>query len=150
MSKTLAMLPLLNEKTYELSKSKNVYVFKVPIEVNKQTIAKSIKAQFEVDAVAVNTTHIKGKAKRIMSLTGKRSVNAEGHRPDYKKAYVTLKKDQSLPFFEAVEEAEEKRESNQEKFDKAASKQASKEAKTKNVDTGSKRRFLRTKKPDGK
>jgi ribosomal protein L23 len=64
-----------------------------------------------------------------MSLNGKRSVNAQGQRNDIRKAYVTLDKGHSLPFFAAVEEAEEKEEKLQEKVDKAATKQADKAAK---------------------
>ena len=122
MSKTLAITPLINEKTYDLSKSKNVYVFDVPTSANKLEVLKAVKAQFEVEIKAVNIMNVKGKAKRTMSLTGKRSVNSEGSRPSAKKAYVTLAKDQTCRFFESIDEAEEKREANQEKFDKAAKK----------------------------
>ncbi|HEY4963685.1 MAG TPA: 50S ribosomal protein L23 [Candidatus Saccharimonadales bacterium] len=130
MSKDVTLVPLLNEKTYELSKSKNVYVFKIPNDANKHTVARAVTAQFDVEVIAVNTLNVQGKRKRIMSITGKRSVNTEGKRVNTKKAYVTLKEGNSLPFFEAVEEAEEKRTSTQEKFDKVAEKQAKKEAKT--------------------
>ncbi len=150
MSKTLAMTPLINEKTYDLSKSKNVYVFDVPSSANKLEVLKAVKAQFEVKIKSVNIMNVKGKAKRTISLTGKKSVNSEGFRPNSKKAYVTLVKDQSLPFFESIDEAEEKREANQEKFDKAAKKQAEKEVKAQKVETTAKRHFLRTKKPEGK
>jgi len=148
MSKDLTLKPLLNEKTYELSKYRNVFVFSVDPSANKNVIANAVKAQFDVEVVAVNTTVSKGKKKRIMSLSGKRTVNSYGQRPNFKKAYVTLKAGQSLPFFESIEEDEEKQAKNQERFDKAAEKQAQKE--TKNSDTGSKRRFLRTKKQEGK
>jgi large subunit ribosomal protein L23 len=145
MNKDLTLIPLLNEKTYELSKSKNVYVFKIPNEANKHSVARAIKAQFDVNVIAVNTLNTKGKRKRIVSITGKRSVNAEGKRIDTKKAYVTLKKGDSLPFFEAVEEAEEKRASTQEKFDKVAEKQAKKETK---AETKPRRILGRAKKED--
>lgn len=150
MSKDLTMKPLLNEKTYELSKSKNVFVFNVPTDSNKHVIAKAVKAQFDVDVLSVNTTISKGKKKRTMSLSGKRSVNAYGSRPNFKKAYVTLKAGQSLPFFESVEEEEEKQAKTQERFDKAAEKQAQKDSKGNSSDTGTKRRFLRSKKSEGK
>jgi large subunit ribosomal protein L23 len=145
MNKDLTLIPLLNEKTYELSKSKNVYVFRIPNEANKHSVARAIKAQFDVNVIAVNTLNSKGKRKRIVSITGKRSVNAEGKRIDTKKAYVTLKKGDSLPFFEAVEEAEEKRASTQEKFDKVADKQAKKDIK---AETKPRRILGRAKKED--
>jgi large subunit ribosomal protein L23 len=125
MSKSIALKPRLNEKTYALAE-KRVYVFDVDKSVNKHTIARAVEAQFDVKVLEVNTTNLKGKAKRTISITGKRMVNAEGNRSDVKKAYVTLAKDQSLPFFEAVEEEEAKEEKLQEKIDQAAAKQAAK------------------------
>jgi large subunit ribosomal protein L23 len=128
MSKTVFLRPRLNEKTYALS-NKGVYVFDVDGSVNKHTVARAVEAQFDVKVTEVNTSNMKGKAKRIISINGKRMVNAEGKRPNFKKAYVTLAEGQSLPFFDAVEEAAEQEQKAQEQFDKAASKQAEKEAK---------------------
>ena len=148
MSKSLAVVPLLNEKTYELSKSKNVFVFDVPTTSNKQSIAQAVKAQFDVEVVSVNTVNISGKAKRIMSLTGKRSVNAQGRRRNIKKAYVTLKAGSSLPFFEAIDEEEEKRSSTQSKIETAVKRQETKQAKQ---DSKPRRRLIRSsKRPEGK
>lgn len=128
MSKAITLKPRLNEKTYALAAT-GVYVFEIDRDVNKHSVARAVEAQFDVKVVEVNTVNVKGKAKRIISLTGKRMVNAEGKRPDFKKAYVTLAEGQSLPFFEAIEEAEEKESAAQEKIDKAAAKQAEKETK---------------------
>lgn len=128
MSKTVALRPRLNEKTYALA-AKRVYVFDVDRSVNKHAIARAVEAQFEVKVSEVNTTNMKGKAKRIVSITGKRSVNAEGSRPDFKKAYVTLAEGNTLPFFDAVEEEDAKEQAVQEKMDKAVAKQAEKAAK---------------------
>jgi large subunit ribosomal protein L23 len=127
MSKTIALKPRLNEKTYALAE-KRVYVFEVAGEVNKHAVARAVETQFDVKVLAVNTTNIKGKAKRIINVSGKRMLNAEGKRPDFKKAYVTLAEGNSLPFFEAIEEAEAKEQETQTKIDKAAAKQADKEA----------------------
>ncbi|MDB5176082.1 MAG: rplW [Candidatus Saccharibacteria bacterium] len=128
MSKTIALKPHLSEKTYALSE-KRVYVFSVPLDVNKHTVARAVEAQFEVKVTEVNIVNIAGKAKRIVSLTGKRSVNANGKRNDIKKAYVTLAEGNSLPFFAAVDEAAEQDQATQEKLDKVAAKAADKEAK---------------------
>ncbi len=129
MSKTIILRPRLNEKTYGLAESR-VYVFDVERSVNKHSIARAVEAQFEVRVTAVNTTNITGKAKRIISMTGKRMKNAEGSRNDIKKAYVTLAEGQGLPFFNAIEEEEQKEQATQEKVDKVAAKQAAKTAKT--------------------
>ena len=128
MSKTITLKPRLNEKTYSLAAAR-VYVFTVDRGVNKHSIARAVEEQFEVKVTTVNTMNVIGKAKRIISISGKRTVNAEGHRNDTKKAYVTLAEGFSLPFFDAVEEETAKEEAIQAKVDKAAAKVADKAAK---------------------
>lgn len=128
MSKTITLKPRLNEKTYGLAESR-VYVFDVDTSVNKHSVARAVESQFEVKVVSVNTTNINGKAKRTISINGKRIKNSEGRRSDIKKAYVTLAEGHSLPFFNAIEEEQEKEQASQEKFDKAVSKQIAKESK---------------------
>ena len=127
MDKTITLRPRLSEKTYGLSNGR-VYVMEVDKDVNKQTVANAVEAQFEVKVVSVNVTNIPGKAKRTMSLTGKRVKNSEGRRKGIKKAYVTLATGHSLPFFDAVEEEEQKEQATQAKVDKVAAKQAEKAA----------------------
>lgn len=128
MSKTVALKPRLNEKTYALAANR-VYVFEVDRSVNKHVLARAVEAQFDVKVAAVNTVNQKGKTKRIMSLTGKRYLNSTGKRPDFKKAYVTLAEGHSLPFFEAVEEEAKQEQATQEKVEKVLEKQAAKEEK---------------------
>ncbi|HEX7633556.1 MAG TPA: 50S ribosomal protein L23 [Candidatus Saccharimonadales bacterium] len=141
MSKSLTLRPRLSEKTYGLSAAR-VYVVEVPASANKHTVARAIEAQFEVKVAKVNITNITGKAKRTISITGKRMVNSNGKRSDIKKAYVTLAEGNSLPFFAAIEEEEQSEQKAQEQFDKVAEKQAAKEAKP--------RRGLRKKKEEDK
>ncbi len=141
MSKSVILRPRLSEKTYGLSESR-VYVVEVPTTVNKHTVARAIETQFDVKVAKVNMMNVKGKAKRIISVSGKRMVNADGRRNDIKKAYVTLKEGYGLPFFEAIEEEEQKEENVQKQIDKAADKQAAKDAKP--------RRGFRLKKKDDK
>lgn len=130
MGKAIPLRPRLSEKTYGLSESR-VYVVEVSKDTNKHSVARAIEAQFEVKVTKVNITNIPGKAKRTISISGKRMKNAEGRRNDIKKAYVTLADGQSLPFFQAVEEEVQKEEATQAKIDKAAAKQAEKAAKPK-------------------
>lgn len=127
MSKTLPIVPVLSEKTYSQSES-HVFAVKVPGNANKNMVKEAIEAQYNVVVGKVNILNQEGKAKRTISLTGKRSTNRPGKRSDYKKAYVTLKEG-SLPFFKAIEEAEEKREANQARIDKAVEKQSAKSEK---------------------
>jgi large subunit ribosomal protein L23 len=128
MSKSIALRPRLSEKTYGLSESR-VYVVDVPKDVNKHTVARAVEAQFEVKVAKVNIVNVKGKTKRIISLNGKRMMNAEGKRPNFKKAYVTLAEGNSLPFFAAIEEEEQKEQKIQDQVDKATAKQAAKDTK---------------------
>jgi len=128
MSKHLTLIPKLNEKTYSLAANR-VYVFEVESNVNKHSIARAVEQQFDVKVSKVNTLNIKGKAKRVYNITGKRSANTTGKRNDTHKAYVTLAEGFSLPFFEAIEEEQAKQDAAQAKIDEAAAKNAAKEAK---------------------
>ena len=149
MSKTIALRPRLNEKTYGLAESR-VYVFDVERAVNKHNIARAVEDQFEVKVMSVNTTNIPGKPKRIVSITGKRVKNAQGSRADIKKAYVTLAEGHALPFFEAIEEETQKEEATQEKIDKAAAKQAKKTEKAAAKTTKAEKPAVKVTKPAAK
>lgn len=131
MSKTIALKPRMSEKTYAQSAA-GVYVFEVPRDVNKHTIARAIEAQFDVKVTEVNILNQKGKAKRTISQSGRRV--AQGRDVATKKAYVTLAEGNSLPFFAAIEEAEEQQAETQAQIDKAAEKAAKKESKTKKAE----------------
>ena len=120
MDKSIILKPRLSEKTYGLSRG-NVYVFDVAGDVNKHSVARAVTAQFDVEVVKVNIANIDGKAARVISKGGRRV--SKGHRNDVKKAYVTLAKGSSLPFFDAAEEADAEEA-------KAAAKDAKKTTKT--------------------
>ncbi len=95
--------PRLSEKSFALSQSTNTFAFDVPSEMNSVEIANEVKKQFSVEVKRVRLVSRKGKVKRIMNLTGKRSSNRKGTQSDLKKAYVTLAAGSHLPFFEAEE-----------------------------------------------
>lgn len=127
MSLSLTLKPRLSEKAYGLSQS-NVFVFDVPANANKHTVARAVVAQFDVKVTNVNLANIKGKAK---STVYKKRRGPAGKQNDVRKAYVTLAKGSSLPFFAAVEEANAKEAEAAEKAAKAeakANKKASKAA----------------------
>jgi len=100
MDKQMLLRPRLSEKTYILGTTKTVYVFDVPGDANKHTVAGAVAAQFGVTVVAVNISNLKGKAKRLVRKGG-RAI--DGQRSDKKKAYVTLKTGETLPFFDEPE-----------------------------------------------
>jgi large subunit ribosomal protein L23 len=126
MYKQIALKPRLSEKSFAQSQ-KRVYVFAVPGDANKHTVARAVEVQFDVKVTDVNISILKGKSKRTVSQKGRRQLN--GSTSDVKKAYVTLAEGNSLPIFAAEEEAETKQDKIQTQVDKAAAKQAEKEAK---------------------
>lgn len=126
MEKSIVLRPHLSEKTYGLGMTRNVYAFFVPADSNKHTVARAVSAQFEVTVEYVNIVNVKGKAKRTIRKGGR---PVKGRRSDLKKAYVTLKEGQKLPFFEAEEEKEKQQEERQAKLDKQLEKATKKRAK---------------------
>lgn len=126
MSKTMILKPRMSEKSYAVSQT-NTYVFVVPGDATKHTVARAVTEQYEVAVSKVNITNVKGKAKRTVSAKGRRVAN--GSQANFKKAYVTLVEGNSLPIFEAMEEAEAKEEKITKQVEKAAEKAEKKAAK---------------------
>jgi large subunit ribosomal protein L23 len=126
MYKQLILRPVMSEKAYAQSMANRTYVFEVPGEVNKHSVAQAVELQYEVKVTNVNITNIPRKAKRTI-YKGGRAV--AGREADSKKAYVTLAEGNSLPIFAAIEEEEAKQDAVQEKVDKAVAKKTEKEAK---------------------
>lgn len=128
--------PRLSEKAFAVSQASNTFVIDVPAELNKHEIAASVEKQFEVTVAHVRIATRKGKVKRIMNTTGKRTSNRKGRQSDIKKAYITLAAGSHLPFFEAeekeaaeaVKEAEKAKKADK-KADKVEAKQTKKEEK---------------------
>lgn len=106
MDKHMILQPRMSEKAFATSQALNTYVFVVPGDATKHTVARAVAAQFDVVVTTVNVVNVKGKAKRTVSRGGRRV--ATGQQSDIKKAYVTLAEGSSLPFFaEMTEEAAE-------------------------------------------
>lgn len=114
--------PRLTEKAFATSQATNTFVLDVPAELNKHQIADAIAKQFDVKIASVRLVNRKGKTKRVMNLTGKRSANRTGSQADIKKAYVTLAKGSHLPFFNAEEEEAIKQAETKKKEAKKAEK----------------------------
>lgn len=126
--------PRLSEKAYAASQATNTFVIDVPTDLNKHEIAADVEKQFDVKVKNVRTVSRKGKAKRIMNTTGKRSANRYGSQAAIKKAYITLAAGSHLPFFEAEEtEAAEAAKTKEEapKAETKAAKKAEKKAEKK-------------------
>jgi large subunit ribosomal protein L23 len=120
----LILKPRLSEKAYGLSQAQT-YTFDVVGNASKQNIAQAVSTQYNVSVARVNSTNVNGKSKR--TFVSRRGKFVRGTRSDVKKAYVTLKKGDSIPIFAAEEEAEAKQEKVQETVQKAIEKEAKKE-----------------------
>lgn len=120
MDKHMILQPRMSEKAFAQSQGLNTYVFVVPGDATKHTVARAVAAQFEVTVESVNVVNVKGKAKRTVSKGGRRV--ATGRQNDTKKAYVTLAEGSSLPFFAELTEEVEAPKTDDKKADKKAKK----------------------------
>jgi len=103
---TISVIPRATEKAYAQSQ-KNVYVFNVPLNANKQEIAAAVETQFEVKVTGIKTLVQSGKAVRFSR--GKNRYPGTTTRKDSKKAYVTLAEGDSIQVFEQPAAEEEKK-----------------------------------------
>jgi large subunit ribosomal protein L23 len=102
---TILVTPVTTEKAYGQSQ-KNVYVFNVPLDANKNQILAAVESQYEVKVAAIKTLVQSGKSIRFSR--GKNRYPGTTHRTDSKKAYVTLAAGSSLAIFEQPTEEETK------------------------------------------
>ncbi|MCA9729770.1 MAG: 50S ribosomal protein L23 [Candidatus Eisenbacteria bacterium] len=86
--------PILSEKGTRMRMSENVYLFVVDRNANKLQIAAAVEEIFKVKVKGVRTINQHGKPRRTRLVTG--------HRSDWKKAVVTLEKDQTIDVFDQV------------------------------------------------
>jgi large subunit ribosomal protein L23 len=86
--------PVVSEKSYGLMDD-NVYVFVVDPAATKVDVRHAVETAFGVRVASVNTLNRKGKTRR------NRRSNTVGHRPDTKRAIVTLHEGDSIDLFES-------------------------------------------------
>ncbi len=89
--KEIIRRPVITEKATQLGEL-GQYVFEVDPKANKIEIKNAVQTVFEVDVVSVRTTRVKGKIKSRFTKKG----IMRGKAPLRKKAYVTLKKGQTI------------------------------------------------------
>jgi len=87
--------PHVSEKSSVVAEQNNQYVFKVARDASKPEIKKAVEMLFNVQVGSVQVSNTKGKSKRFGAIQGRRS--------DWKKAYVTLKADQSIDLMGSAE-----------------------------------------------
>ena len=85
--------PLLTEKSTLLKEAQQTLVFEVHRDATKPEIRKAVEALFSVKVLEVRVANVHGKVKRQGRFVGR--------RPDWKKAYVVLRKGEKMvEFFE--------------------------------------------------
>ncbi|OLC69459.1 MAG: 50S ribosomal protein L23 [Deltaproteobacteria bacterium 13_1_40CM_4_54_4] len=83
--------PLISEKGSLLAESTQQVLFKVRPDANKIEVKKAIEVLFKVKVVKVRMARYLGKIRRI--------GRSMGRRPQWKKAYVTLREGDKIDFF---------------------------------------------------
>ena len=87
--------PLITEKAALLKDDHRTVCFKVAVDANKTEIKSAVEKLFGVKVQSVRTVRMNGKLKRYGRF--------EGKRPDWKKAFVTLREgEKMIEFFEGV------------------------------------------------
>ncbi len=84
-------LPVITEKSTHVKENLHTLTFKVARDANKQEIRDAVQQIFKVKVESVRTANFHGKTRRQGRYTGR--------RPDWKKAYVTLKKGEKMVEF---------------------------------------------------
>ena len=86
----LVKYPVITEKTYLALYKNRQYTFDVDKRLTKTQIKKLFETLFGVNVIAVNT-HIPPRQKLRVGM-------AQGYRPSYKRAILTLKEGQSINY----------------------------------------------------
>jgi large subunit ribosomal protein L23 len=86
--------PLITEKSTTQKELQNKLFFEVDRRANKIEIKQAVEQIFKVNVLSVTTMNMDGKKKRVGRFFT--------HRPDWKKAMVTIKPGQRVEFFEGA------------------------------------------------
>lgn len=85
---------LITEKGSLQRQQANQYTFEVASDANKIEIRRAVESIFKVKVAEVRTQTMHGKVKRL--------GRSAGRRPDWKRAVVTLAKDQTIELFDQI------------------------------------------------
>ncbi|PYS02430.1 MAG: 50S ribosomal protein L23 [Acidobacteria bacterium] len=80
--------PIITEKGLTLKERDRTLCFEVDDDASKQQIQEAVEQLFKVKVQAVRTMVVPGKMRRRGKYTG--------YRPDWKKAYVTLREGETM------------------------------------------------------
>jgi len=94
----IILKPVLTEKMTAMTEKLNKVAFIVDIKANKFEIKNAIQERYDVKVVSVNTVKYQGKSKSRYTKAGVIS----GRTNSYKKAIITLSKNDSIHFFSNI------------------------------------------------
>jgi len=94
----IILKPVLTEKMTAMTEKLNKVAFIVDIKANKFEIKNAVQERYDVKVVAVNTVKYQGKSKSRYTKAGVIS----GRTNSYKKAIITLSKNDSIDFFSNI------------------------------------------------
>jgi len=86
--------PLVTEKGVDKKDSERTLCFEVAGDANKTQVKAAVEKLFKVKVAEVRTANMEGKLRRRGRFVG--------YRPDWKKAYVKLKKGEKTPDFAVI------------------------------------------------
>jgi large subunit ribosomal protein L23 len=89
----LLQAPVVSEKSTRVADEHRQFVFRVAKDARKPEIRRAVELMFEVEVEKVRTVTVNGKRKMFQRKPGR--------RPDWKKAYVTLKPGFDIDFLGA-------------------------------------------------
>ncbi len=81
--------PIITEKGLDVKERARTLCFRVAPHATKTEIREAVQTVFKVKVESVHTARFHGKTRR--------RGRTEGHRPDWKKAYVKLKAGEKMP-----------------------------------------------------
>jgi len=90
----MVISPLVTEKGTSVGEKDNQVVFRIRPGASKDQIRDVIEDMFKVTVLKVRTANFLGKERRRGRTTGR--------RPNWKKAYITLKKGDRIEIFEGL------------------------------------------------
>jgi large subunit ribosomal protein L23 len=87
-ARELLIAPVITEKGTVLQEKNNQYLFRVSPRANKIQIREAVEKIFKVTVTSVRTVTVHGKMRRM--------GRAQGRKPSWKKAIVTLKEGETI------------------------------------------------------
>ena len=86
--------PIISEKAERAREASRQYAFEVHRDATKIQVKQAVEKLFNVHVESVRTSIARGKNKRVGRSTGR--------RPNWKKAFVTLKEGETIALFEGT------------------------------------------------